>query len=110
MRSLQVAGQNLVEVAIFFAIVVGVVATMQLYIQRGFQARYKAGADYVYKELAKAAPALPGLTTQYDPYYSEFWREDTATYDLIAGYPDSSVKQTNARRAIENTTVPGPKD
>ena len=103
----RVSGQNLVEVAIFFAIVVGVVATMQLYIQRGFQARYKAGADYVHKELAKAAPAFSGLPRQYHPYYnSQGIQNDTTSYNILRGYPDNAVEQNSTRKAWGLTDVP----
>ena len=110
MRKLGVCGQNLVEVAIIFALVVGVFAAMQLYLQRSFMARYKAGADYVHKELAKAAPAYAGEPKHYDPYYSESLVEDNTVYSTLRGYPDNSVNDTATRKIWMKTDVPGEND
>jgi hypothetical protein len=110
MRKLGNCGQNLVEVAVIFALVVGVFATMQLYLQRAFQARYKAGADYVHRELAKAVPAYAGLPKHYDPYYSESLVEDSAVYSTLRGYPDSSVNDTTRRKIWMKTDIPGESD
>jgi hypothetical protein len=106
MRKLGISGQNLVEVAVSIALVVGVFASMLLYLQRSFQARYKAGADYVQQELANAAPAYSGLPRQYDPYYSESWKHENSTYNTLTGYPDSSVNDTLVSRAWVQTDIP----
>jgi hypothetical protein len=110
MRKSWVSGQNLVEVAILFALVVGVVATMQLYIQRSFHARYKAGADYVHRELVNASPAFSGLARQYDPYYAESWQRDRTNYTTLSGYPNNTVNQVLTRRVWGLTDVPGQND
>lgn len=107
MRKLRNSGQNIVEVAIIFTLVVGVFAAMQLYLQRSFMARYKAGADYVHKELANAVPAYAGEPKHYDPYYSESWQQDDVGYDTLRGYPDNSINNTVVRRAWMLTDVPG---
>lgn len=106
MRKSRNSGQNLMEAAILFAIVVGVVASMQTYLQRSFQARYKAGADYVHREIVKAAPALAGTPRQYDPYYAQSWQEDNKTFDTLAGYPNSAVNDTQTSKAWALTDVP----
>ena len=110
MRKLGVSGQNIVEVAVMFALVVGAFAAMQLYLQRSFQARYKAGADYVHKELARAAPAHAGEPKHYDPYYSESWQEDNTAYNTLRGYPDNSVNDTITRKIWMKTDIPGEND
>lgn len=114
------SGQNIVEVAILFALVTGVVATMQLYVQRGVNARYKAGADYVHRELVSAVPAYAGLPRQYDPYYAESWQEDNTNYTMTkgysnlasttAGFPDTSVNRVDTSTIWGLTDVPGVSD
>jgi hypothetical protein len=110
MRKTSISGQNLVEIAVIFAVVVGIFTLMQIYIQRSFNAKYKAGADYVHNELAKAAPAMAGLPRQYDPYYMNSTAQNIKVYNLTAGYPFNSVDQTDGQRAWVLTEVPGPKD
>ena len=112
MRKLGKCGQNLVEVAVMFALVVGVYAMMQVYIQRSFMARYKAGADYVHRELAKAAPAYAGAPRQYDQYYSESQVYDNSTYSSQKGYNSTgdfpnTVNDTFERTAWILTDIPG---
>lgn len=106
MRKLRHYGQNLVEIAVVIALVVGVFTSMLLYLQRSFQARYKAGADYVQRELANAEPAYAGLPRQYDPYYSESWKEEIRSYNTLSGYPDTSVNDTSTSRAWVKTDIP----
>ena len=106
MRKLGISGQNLVEIGVMIALVVGVFTSMLLYLQRGFQARYKAGADYVQQELANAAPAYSGLPRQYDPYYSESEKYENTTFNTLSGYPDSSVNDTSVSRAWVRTDIP----
>ena len=110
MRKTRISGQNLMELAVMFALVVGVFATMYLYLQRSFQARYKAGADYVFRNLTDAVPAYSGQPRQYDPYYSESWQEDNNVFNTLRGYPDSSVNDTSTRKIWVKTEIPGQND
>ncbi len=110
MRKTSISGQNLVELAVIFASAVGMFTLMQIYIQRSFHAKYKAGADYVHNELAKAAPAMAGLPKQYDPYYTESISQDNKLGNSTRGYPFNSINQADMQRAWVLTEVPGPKD
>jgi hypothetical protein len=93
-----------------FSVVVIVFTLMQLYLQRSFSARYKAGADYLHNELAKAAPAIAGLRKQYVPYYTISNSTNIKLYNLTTGYPFNSVDQTVIQGAWVLTDVPGEND
>jgi len=110
MRKSRISGQTITEAAVIFALIVGVVAAIQLYLQRSFQARYKAGADYVHTELVKAVPAYAGQPRQYEPYYSESWRLENKTYNTLRGYPDNSVDDTVTQTIWSETDIPGESD
>ena len=56
-------GQHLAELALCLAVVTAVFMGMQLYVKRSLQARLKAGADYIFHDLAQEP-------LQYDPYYA----------------------------------------
>jgi hypothetical protein len=110
MRKTRNTGQNITEAAVIFAIIVGVFASMQLYLKRSLNVRYKAGADYMHEQLRNAAPAFAGLPRQYDPYYTESLQEDTKTSTTLTGYPDSSVNDRLNRRVWAETDIPTPTD
>ena len=55
-------GQHLVELALCLAVVTAVFLSMQLYVQRSLQAKYKSGADYLFHDINQPA-------AQYEPYY-----------------------------------------
>ncbi|MCX5703999.1 MAG: hypothetical protein NT066_05890 [Candidatus Omnitrophica bacterium] len=64
-------GQHLAELALCLAVVIGVLLSMQRYVQRSLQAKYKSGADYLFRDIKQAgAGHLANPRQQYDPYYA----------------------------------------
>ena len=64
-------GQTTAEYAILFAIVVGAVVGMQLYVKRGLQGRVRNAVDTVALDAAADAGADNLFTgEQYEPYYN----------------------------------------
>lgn len=62
------AGQVLVEYGIILALVASAIIGVQLYVQRGLQARYRDAADEAIREIRQAKGELH-LPLQYEPYY-----------------------------------------
>ena len=58
-------GQSLVELGILFAIVVGALMAMKVYVQRGMQSRIKTATDYK----ATIGEVSFGGSGQYEPQY-----------------------------------------
>lgn len=101
-------GQSLTELAIYLAIVLGVFLVMRVYIQRSFQAKYKAGANYLITEIERNAadkgiPGFSGIKTQYDPYYRETRGSEIKAGETTVGYPEASTNQTISRTGWEKT-------
>jgi hypothetical protein len=112
MRHKNIAGQNLTEVALCVIIIGTAIVTMQIYIQRSLQARYKSGADFALGMLQNEAEAqgktllaLMINTTghQYDPYYATDKFTDGQQSDNTKGYPDRSINQTSIRHGWKRT-------
>lgn len=65
-------GQSTAEYAILFAVVLGAIVAMQVYVKRGHQGRMKMVTDtavgHVLKNLGTTTPAAKDL--QYEPYYA----------------------------------------
>jgi len=111
MQRSRAQGQGLTELAIFLTVVVAVILTMRLYIQRSLQAKYKAGTDYLFTEIEKNAvdKGVAGFTNikrQYDAYYRESEISETKTGEFSVGFPDTSINQTVNRTGWEKTLPP----
>jgi hypothetical protein len=92
-------GQSLTELAIYLAVVIAVILAMRLYIQRSFQSKYRAGADYLFTEIEgnaadKGISGFSGIKRQYDPYYRESSISEAREGESTIGFPESSTKQT----------------
>lgn len=65
-------GQSTAEYAILFAVVLGAIVAMQVYVKRGSQGRIKMVTDtavgHVLGRFGNATPAAKDL--QYEPYYA----------------------------------------
>lgn len=68
-------GQNLTEAALCISVITAAILGMRVYVQRSLQARYKAGPDYVFRNIEaeareKGVGHLNNIRQQqYDPYY-----------------------------------------
>jgi|GEM_PF-3377195 len=73
---LKIKAQNLTEFALCLSVLTVTFLGMQVYVRRSLQARYKAGADYLFYDLKKTAENTPDAghlvnpLQQYDPYYA----------------------------------------
>ena len=95
------------EFALILAVAVGVISTMQIYVQRGLQARYKQGVNYAFSRI-EAEAALKGVdnlanieTQQYEPYYRESFSSVQSNSDDTTGFPNSTTNQTTTRSGWE---------
>lgn len=59
-------GQSLTEYGVVFALIIGAVIAMQVYVKRGLQGRMKDATDKIATDTSEL-----GTTEQYEPYYSE---------------------------------------
>lgn len=84
------SGQQVLEYALCLAAVTAVLIGMQLYVKRGLQARYKAGAGQIFS-------GMPASTTQYDPYYIESSVTETRNYIVDMGFPHTTKDVTTNR-------------
>lgn len=69
-------GQNTAEYAILIALIIGAAITIQTYVKRGIQGRFKDEVD----TMATATPEL-GSVKQYEPYYLESSFESATDHD-----------------------------
>lgn len=74
-------GQSTGEYALIFAIVLGAIVAMQVYIKRELQGRVKDGSDY----MTQQTTAL-GNTSQYEPYYFNSDYTTARTSKVTEGY------------------------
>jgi hypothetical protein len=88
------AGQSLTELAICIMAISAAFISMQIYVQRSMQARYKDGADYCLNSIQKQDSKL---RKQYDPYYAESAYSETNSSNVTKGFPDRSTEQTTIR-------------
>ncbi len=96
--------QSVAEYAVFISMMIAAIATMQLYIKRGLQARYADGADQIVVNLADPAiwasesgsidisttPVTITNGKQYEPFNIESRKtqrvlEDKLTYGMALG-------------------------
>ena len=105
-------GQNLTELALCLAMVVALIMTMRVYIQRSLQAKYKAGAGFLTSEIKSHAAAPGGIINatdtdfaimkqQYDPYYRESEITETRSANSKVGFPETKPDQTITRTGWE---------
>ena len=83
-------GQALLEYGVILGLVVTALISMQLYVQRSLQARYKGATDYAIKEISGARKQ--GRTPlQYEPYYHQSDITTEANSDVEHSYlPEGS--------------------
>lgn len=89
------------------AVIAAAIAGMQIYLQRGFQARYKAGADYMFSHIEEQARAAGNITNtnltninqhrQYDPYYQSSNMTVSTNIENSLGFPNSTINETTTR-------------
>ena len=108
MQGLKFQGQSLTELSLCLAMVVAIIMTMRIYIQRSLQAKYKAGADYLISEIKNAAISqgnanISNIKQQYDPYYQESNTSETHSVSSTVGFPNTTVDQTMNRIGTETT-------
>jgi len=100
-------GQSLTELAMYLAVMVAVILTMRIYVQRSFQAKYKGGTDYLFSyrdpDTGKSLSGLPGIKKQYDPYYRESNTTETKSGETTVGFPGTSIDQNVKRQGQEET-------
>lgn len=102
----KISGQSLSEFALILAVAAGVISGMQIYIQRGLQARYKQGVNYAISQIqeegaAKGIDSLSAISSQYEPYYRESFSSVRSTSDDTVGFPNSTTNQTTTRSGWE---------
>ena len=73
-------GQNIVEYSILFSIIVGAVLSMQLFVKRGLQGRYRDGVGWM-----AARTGDLGDTGQYEPYFFE------SSYEVSKGQDETKT-------------------
>ena len=102
----KISGQSLSEFALILAVVAGVISGMQIYVQRGLQARYKNGMNYVISRIEEGArveniTGLSNISRQYEPYYREFFNSVSANSKDTIGFPRAIVNETTSRSGWE---------
>lgn len=93
-------GQYLAEYALIFSIVLAALITMQTYVKRGLQGRFKDATDEVIVSLREAKGNL-NLPLQYEPYYTASKITTIANRIRIESESLSGEKETE----IDNTTT-----
>ncbi len=96
------------EFALILAVSVGVISTMQIYVQRGLQARYKQGVNYAFSRI-EAEAALKGVDNltdiaveQYEPYYRQAFTSVETNSENTIGFPTATINETAARSGWES--------
>ena len=99
--------QNTLEYALLFAIVIGAVSAMQLYLRRGLNARIRGGSDIlpttVLGQAGGDAIGVLGNHTQYEPYYireGEYGISSTTNQGTEKG----AVGNTGGQRQLSGAT------
>ncbi|MFC1631565.1 hypothetical protein ACFL2I_03320 [Candidatus Omnitrophota bacterium] len=87
-------GQVILSYVLIIAVIVAAMVSIQLYIQRGLQGRYKSATDYA----LNAIGAAQGLDNpaQYDPYYErtiyDTRRDSQVTLDYLDGQSTTTIE------------------
>jgi hypothetical protein len=97
MRRLKRPGQSLTELAVLIATVTAAILGMQLYVQRGLQARHKGGMEYFFNKIEQSAGKI---YHQYEPYYWEGSRSVTTDSNTLRGYPDSAENSVSTQSGL----------
>ncbi len=86
-------GQHLIEYALLFAVVVGALVAIQVYVKRTLQARYRAVVD--------AAAVAISAPTQYEPYYrSETSAAMEDTQQTLTSAPGGQLTTATRSRVV----------
>ncbi|MFH1768025.1 MAG: hypothetical protein ABH858_02550 [Candidatus Omnitrophota bacterium] len=90
--------QSMVQVSIVLTTIVMALFTMQTYMRRGLQARYKTAVDAVSGELSSFAGQASALL-QYEPYYLDRQSHDERKYAKYETLADQETgRQVNWER------------
>ncbi|MDD5196837.1 MAG: hypothetical protein WC937_02720 [Candidatus Omnitrophota bacterium] len=108
MRGLKLPGQSLTELSLCLVMIVAIILTMRIYIQRSLQAKYKAGADYLISEIKNTAATqgnanISSIKQQYDPYYRESNISEARSGNTSVGFPETTLDQRVIRTGWETT-------
>ena len=100
-------GQNTVEYAIVFALVIAAVMAMQAYVRRGLQRGYKWQLDAALNR--NGTPTLGEEALQYEPYYlhsytissTHYTGDDVETLKSRGEYQQELGERTSTREGTE---------
>lgn len=86
--------------------IVAIIMTIRIYIQRNLQAKYKAGPDYLIAEIKNTAAGqgnanISSIKQQYDPYYRESNITESRSGASTVGFPNTTINQTITRTGQE---------
>lgn len=105
------SGQSISEFAMLLAIIGMAFAGTQIYLQRGFSARYKGGVDYMFSRIEEDAQAQ-GLTNanltdissrmQYAPTYQTSNISVYSESDNSVGFPRATINETVSRSGLQS--------
>lgn len=89
------------------AAVAAVISGMQIYAQRGLQARYKQGVDYAISRIQseavdKGIDSLSSISTQYEPYYRQASTSVATNSENTIGFPTTITNETSNRSGWES--------
>lgn len=87
-------GQNLTEFAICLSVVIAALAGMQLYVQRGLQARHKDGVEFLFNKIEQEAAdknvsQLKNINRQYEIDYRDAELTETNKTKAAGGLYDT---------------------
>ena len=109
--------QNTMEYAILFAVVVGALTAMQLYVRRSLQQKIRGGTDNIPNAVLSQETAFSGIVvdqllgdptvTQYEPYYYVNGQSDL-TSTTSEGIEQGTIVNAGGLRDLRGaTTVQG---
>lgn len=106
--------QNTMEYAILFAVVVGALTAMQLYIRRSLQAKIRGGADAIPNAVLSQEFQTSGVVvdqllgdpavTQYEPYYYVNGESDL-TSTTSEGIEQGTIQNAGGLRDLSGATT-----
>lgn len=107
MRNLKACGQSLGELALCLAVIAAALAGLQIYLQRGLQARNRDGVKYLFSEIEKGTGAAEGsIPWQYNPYYRTAYTNETREDNIAKGAPQSRIERKSSQWGEESTGLP----
>ncbi|MBM3246501.1 MAG: hypothetical protein FJZ13_04155 [Candidatus Omnitrophica bacterium] len=103
--------QTTAEYAILFALVVGAVVAMQIYVKRGIQGRVRDVVDHTGSGGEVAGQTLEFTASQYEPYYTQSTasttQSSTSTEQMTAGGGTSRDATSDVTVTREATVTAG---